>query len=215
MKKILKNSWLLLLVLIFLDPLSSAAQGKLELTPFAGYQFGGKLRMYQGDLKFKDNMNYGLVLDYELATDTKLEFLWTQMNTTADFRPYYGWEEYRGSFDLGINYFQIGGVREINNGQVRPFGAFTLGATYFAPQNTDIADSWQFSMTLGGGAKIWLSDRVGIRLQGRLLMPMYFTGVGLYAGIGTGGVSGGLGVGAGATILQGDFTAGLMIAIGE
>jgi hypothetical protein len=215
MKKILKNSWLLVLVLIFLDPSASSAQGKLELTPFAGYQFGGKLRMYQGDLKFKDNMNYGLVLDYEIATDSKLEFLWAQMNTTAEFRPYYGWEEYRGSFDLDINYFQIGGVREINNGQVRPFGAFTLGATYFHPKDNIVSDSWQFSMTLGGGAKIWLSDRVGIRLQGRLLMPMYFTGVGIYAGIGTGGASGGLGVGAGATVLQGDLSAGLMIAIGE
>jgi len=189
----------------------NSAQGKLELTPFAGYMFGGKLRLYEGELKFKDNMNYGLILDYEVAPDSKLEFFWSQMNTTAEFRPYYGFEDYRGSFDVNVNYFQIGGVREINNGQVRPFGAFTLGATYFSPQDANISDDWRFSITLGGGAKIWLSDRIGLRLQGRLLMPMYFSGVGFYAGTGGSGMS----VGASSTIIQGDFTAGLMIAIGE
>jgi len=40
--------------------------------------------------------------------------------------------------------------------------------------------------------KIYINDRIGVRLQGRMLMPMYFAGIGFYAGIGTGGTSSGL-----------------------
>ena len=44
-----------------------------------------------------------------------------------------------------------------------------------------------------------------------MLMPMYFAGVGLWAGTGGGGVS----VGAGVPIVQGDITAGLVLRLGE
>jgi len=212
------------LVLLLLYPASSSAQGKFEITPFGGYMFGGKLRTYQGDLKVQDNANYGLLINIAIAKDQKFEFFWSQMQTSADFRPYYGYEDLRANFDLNINYYQIGTVREVNMDKIRPFGAFTLGAVYFNPKNTgsqdspgyyNIQDSWRFSVSLGGGAKIWLSDRIGIRLQGRLLMPLYFQGVSMYAGVGTGGASTGISVNSGVPILQGDLTAGLIIALGD
>ncbi len=212
MKIILKITGIIALAFLLIAPDSLSAQGKFELTPMIGYQFGGKLRMYEGDLKVKDQMNYGLAASTELAPDTRLEFMWTSMQTSADFRPYYGYEFLRGSFNLNINYYQIGGVREFpKGGAVVPFGEFTLGAVQFTPSDVNIAETWRFSVALGGGAKFWLSDRIGIRLQGRLLMPLYFQGVSLYAG--TGGS--GMGVGAGVPILQGDFLAGLIFAFGE
>ena len=217
MKSLIKKYWFITLVLLLLYPTASSAQGKFEITPFGGYMFGGKLRTYQGDLKIQDNANYGLLIDIAVARDTKFEFFWSQMQTSAEFRPYYGYEDLGGGFDVNINYFQIGTVREVevDNASIKPFGAFTLGAVYFSPQDKTIQESWRFSVTLGGGVKIWLSDRIGIRLQGRLLMPLYFQGVSMYAGIGTGGASTGVSVGAGVPILQGDFTGGLIIAIGD
>ena len=225
MKSILKKYWFIGLVVIFLYPAVSSAQGKFEITPFGGYMFGGKLRTYQGDLKIDDNANYGLLVDIAIAKDQKFEFFWSQMQSYAEFKPYYGYEELRAGFDVNINYYQIGTVREVNMDKIRPFGAFTLGAVYFNPkdivhqgnnpQDYQLQDSWRFSVSLGGGAKIWLSDRIGVRLQGRLLMPLYFQGVSMYAGIGTGGASTGISVGAGVPILQGDLTAGLIIALGD
>ncbi|NOX48505.1 MAG: hypothetical protein GXO89_16175 [Chlorobi bacterium] len=212
MKIIYKITGIIALTFLLVAPGSLSAQGKFELTPLIGYQFGGKLRMYEGDLKVKDQMNYGLAASTALAPDTRFEFMWTHMETSADFRPYYGYEFLRGSFNLNINYYQIGGVREFpKGGAVVPFGEFTLGAVQFTPSDVNIAETWRFSVTLGGGAKFWLSDRIGIRLQARLLMPLYFQGVSLYAG--TGGS--GMGVGAGVPILQGDFLAGLIFAFGE
>ena len=211
MKLILKITGIVALAFLLVSPDSSFAQGKIELSPLVGYQFGGKLRMYEGDLKIKDDMNYGLALSTEMAQDTRLEFIWTSMQTSADFRPYYGYGYLEGGFDLNINYYQIGGVREFPNGNIVPFGAFTLGAVQFTPSDVNISETWRFSVTLGGGVKIWLSDHIGIRLQGRLLMPLYFQGVSLYAG--TGGS--GMGVGAGVPILQGDFMGGLIFAFGD
>ena len=51
-------------------------------------------------------------------------------------------------------------------------------------------DTYTFSIALAGGAKIFLGERLGLRLQARLGMPMLFNG--LYLGVGTGGASGGL-----------------------
>lgn len=212
MKKVIFKSALLFAIILMIDPVSSFAQGKFELTPFAGYQFGGKLRMYEGDLKIKDNANYGIVGDIEVAKDTKIELLWTHMQTTAEFNPYYNYESLRiDPFDINVGYIQIGSVREINMDEIRPFGVFTLGTTYFMPKNTVYDDSWKFSVTLGGGVKIWLTDRVGVRLQGRLMLPMFWGGAGFTVGTGGAGFS----VGAGTSMVQGDFTGGLIIALGE
>lgn len=212
MKKIILKSALIFAVILLLDPVSSFAQGKFELTPMVGYQFGGKLRLYEGDLKIEDNLNYGIVGDIEVAKDTKLEILWTHMETTADFKPYYNYEYLDiDPFDINVGYIQIGSVREINMDNIRPFGAFTLGTTYFLPKDNTYQDTWKFSMTLGGGVKIWLTDRIGIRAQGRLMLPMFWGGAGFSVGTGGGGVY----VGGGTSMVQGDFTGGLIIALGE
>lgn len=215
MKKIIIKSAFILALVLLLDPVSTFAQGKFELTPFAGYQFGGKLRMYEGDIKLQDGMNYGLMLDIEVAKDTKLELFWSQMDSYAEFKPFYNYEYLQvDPVDMNIGYIQIGTVREINMDNIRPFGSFTLGTTYFKPQNqttTNYSDDWQFSVTLGGGAKIWLSDRIGIRLQGRLMLPMFWGGAGFSFGTGGSGFT----VGAGTSMVQGDFTGGLIIALGD
>ena len=216
MKRILFQLGIVMALLAILIPAASSAQGKIELTPFGGYMFGGKMRFYEGDLKIQDNANYGLIMDVEVAPDTKIELMWAHMSTTADFRGGYGFDFLSTPpFDVGVGYIQIGSVREINMDKVRPFGAITLGTTYFLPSSetgeVKYDDTWKFSVTLGGGAKIWLTDRVGIRLQGRLMMPMFWGGVGFTVGTGGSGFS----VGAGTTMVQGDFTGGLIIALGD
>ncbi len=216
MKKIIQYLAVAIALMPMLLPSETVAQGKIELTPYGGYMFGGKMRFYEGDFKIKDNANYGLIMDIEIAPDTKVELMWTHMNTTAEFRGSYGYDFLSTPpFDVGVGYLQIGTVREINYDNIRPFGAFTLGTTYFMPNSNtgevNYQDTWKFSVTLGGGAKIWLTDRIGIRLQGRLLLPMFWGGVGFTVGTGGSGFS----VGAGTSMIQGDFSGGLIIALGD
>lgn len=212
MNKILKKYRIIVFALLILLPAGIFAQGKFEITPFGGYMFGGKFRFYEGELKIQDAANYGGIIDIEVAPDTKFEILWSQMQTSARFRPYYGYDYISSDpFNLTVNYFQIGGVREVDNGNVRPFGALTFGAAYFKPTTRSLPDHWQFAVTIGGGAKIWFSDHIGIRLQGRLMMPMYFAGVGGYFGTGGSGLT----VGASSSVIQGDFTGGLIFSFGD
>ncbi len=214
MRRLYKSIGIIMLTLFILDPSAIFAQSPIEITPFAGYQFGGKMRFYEGELKIQDNANYGLALDFELAPDTKLEIFWSQMQTSAEFNPYYNYEYLRvDPFDVSVGYIQIGGVQELelDNDMIRPFGAFTLGTTYFMPKETNYQDSWKFSVTLGGGVKIWFSDRIGIRLQGRLMLPMFWGGAGFTVGTGGSGFT----VGAGTSMVQGDFSGGLIIGLGN
>jgi len=44
---------------------------------------------------------------------------------------------------------------------------------------------------------------------------MYWGGVGIYAGWGSGGSSSGISINAGSSMLQGDFTGGLIFAFGD
>jgi opacity protein-like surface antigen len=220
MKKIFRISVVALLIIFMIVPAISFAQGKVEISPFAGYMFGGSLNFYEGKLKAENNLNYGVAVDFKLEEDTQIELMWTQMGTTAQFEPYYGYYELAtNSFDMNVGYIQIGGVREMNLDQIRPFGVFTLGTTYFIPKDVtyindepvDVESQWKFSMTLGAGAKIWFTDRVGIRLQGNLMLPMFWSSTGF--AVGTGG--GGFYVGGGTSMVQGNFTGGLIFALGD
>ena len=48
-----------LIILITLFPTLVFSQG-VELVPFAGYMFGGKIKYIEGDVKFENGMDYGL-----------------------------------------------------------------------------------------------------------------------------------------------------------
>lgn len=200
--------------LFLILPFLSTAQ-RIEVTPTIGYQFGGKINFFEGSFKIEDNMNYGVTLGID-ARQAMIEIYWTKMDTRGKWNPYNITLNPR-TFDMNVQYFQVGGMREqsIGEGTVIGFGGITLGAVYFNSVETDIEDVWRFAMTVGGGAKIILSDRIGIRLQGRLLMPIYGGGGGFYCGIGTGGSGCGASVGATAWLLQGDLTAGLIINLGK
>lgn len=217
-KSICMKSRILLLITTLIAPLIISAQG-VELTPFAGYMFGGKAKFIQGELNLRDNANFGLALDIPIERVASVEVFWSHMDTRAEWRPYkqYLPEYDPADFDVSIDYFQIGSLKQgdLGTGIVKGFGSLTIGAAYFNIKDPDISDVWRFAATLGGGIKIFPTDRIGIRLQGRLLMPMYWGNVGFYAGIGTGGGSAGVGVSTYTLLLQGDLTGGLIIKIGD
>lgn len=210
MKKIL-----FVLLLATLIPLVGVSQ--VEIAPFAGYMFGGGVNYYQGELKINDNMNYGaslIVPDIQWGTD--LEINYTRMDSKARFRANPAYPDFEDTeFNVSVNYIQVGALKKFNEGEAfTPFGSFSLGAAIFSPKN-DISDVWRFAITLGLGGKYMISDRVGIMLRGRLMLPMIFGGVGGYVGIGTGGTSGGLTLNSYATIVQGDFNGGLVFVLGK
>ena len=185
------------------------ASAQTEIFGFGGYMMTTSVPVREGDLQVKDVPNYGLGADIKIQKGIQLELLWITEQTNVKIKRYpSGITE--NLFDMNVHYFQVGAVWEMGRGQARPFAAFTVGATLFDAKDATRSDEWLASITFGGGGKFDLSKSFGIRLQARVLMPLIFSGGGLW--VGTGGV--GVGVGSWTPFVQFDLTAGVYIRLG-
>jgi len=226
MKQLTNLKQLSLLFLAFIFSISLLAQdAKIEITPTAGYTFSSRNNWVYADMDLRDNYSAGLALNVRIQQDILLELMYhnvtTDLNTTV-YNGLFGSEYYKTP--LAVEYYHIGGIREFSSEKLRPFTSFTLGGTRFRPtgettvtsdgggSSLDVknVDTWAFSVSLGGGAKIMFSNRIGLRLQGRLMLPLYFNGVGIYCGSGCGG-----GASFGVYFVQLDLSAGIVIALGS
>ena len=201
----------LFLIAVFL-PFLSMAQGGVEIVPFAGYMFGGHVNFYEGEFKVTNGADYGLSLIVPVKSIVDIEINYTRMQSVGEFNAYAGHPGYSDTItDMSTNYFQLGTLKylPLNNPKVRPFGSFSVGATWFhfnQNYNTTL-----FSAVLGLGVKVMFSDHVGIMLRGRLMLPMFFGGAGFYFGTGGGGFT----LNGYSSIVQGDFNGGLVIKLGN
>ena len=216
----MKKLKVLLLTVLF----PALAFSQVELVPFAGYFFGGSINYVQGKLKIPNSVDYGISVLVPVQPLVDVELNYTRSDqVTGTFSPYAGYPTYEfDEFLVVTNYFQVGGISKFYNGSTdavaQPFGSFSLGATWFdvskAPnsiyENSLYEDVWRFSVALGLGVKLMFSERVGIMLRGRLLMPLTFAGGGLYFGTGGSGVT----LNSWVAPLQGDFNGGIIIKLG-
>jgi hypothetical protein len=179
--------------------------------------FAGSIQTTDGYIRLEDGPQYGGIFDYQVQRDTWVELSYAYLASHASFEPYYvnsGSLLTGFDMDVAIHYMQLGAIHQMPKGDVQPFLGIAAGAAIMSPgastyQNYNLEDVWRFAMSATGGLKIYLSDRVGLRLQGRLLMPVYFSGGSVW--FGTGGAS--VGVSGGIPVLQGDLGAGLMISL--
>src|SRR6516225_4912636 len=91
-----RSMWLGLLMLILSGAISVRAQGKFEVTPFAGYETSGSypvsLNSNSGitnpinQLRVNDALAYGTFLDYNLTENFQIEFMWDRNNTSYSAR---------------------------------------------------------------------------------------------------------------------------------
>jgi hypothetical protein len=201
----MKSIFLIVLSCIFGFGLQAQS---VEITPTYGYQFGGKLLGIRGDLRIESAPAYGVNL--EVGSDNmplKITAFWLRQDSRATYQEFGQREEYL--WDVATEYFQIGATREGGDGTFVPFGTFTLGATNFSPKTDDYSDELRFSATFGGGVKIFPTEKIGIRLHIRMLLPFQYGGGGLWCG------SGGCSVNAGAstTFIQGEAGGGIVLKL--
>jgi len=199
------SSLIFLTTFLFINDVSA----QTEIFGFGGYMMTSSVPVREGDLQVKDVPNYGLGVDITMRRGIQLELLWISEQTNVKIKRYpSGITE--NLFDMNVHYFQVGAVWEMGRGKSRPFGAFTIGTTLFDAKDATRSDEWLASMTFGGGGKFDLSKSIGIRLQARILVPLIFSGGGLW--VGTGGI--GVGVGSWTPFVQFDITAGVYIKLG-
>lgn len=180
----------------------------VEITPTYGYQFGGKLQGVRGDFRIESDPAYGVNLD--IGNDGMpivITAFWLRQDSRGTYQEFGQREEYL--WDVATEYFQLGATKEGGDGTFVPFGTFTLGATNFSPKTDDYSDELKFSATFGGGVKIFPSEKIGIRLHMRMLMPFQYGGGGLWCGTGGCGVN----AGASTTFIQGEAGGGVVLKL--
>ena len=182
----------------------------LEIAPFGGWQFGGGFGVSEGSVKINADVVYGVMIDVRVREDGHLEFLYSRQETTLEVSSTDFLRPGKEHFDLNVEYFQGGGVFEfqLERRALRPFVVMTAGVTRFRPQLADLESEWRFSLGGGGGMKVFLSERWGLRFDARV-WPTFLSGESTFLCSLPGGCLIGLSA---ATSWQGSATGGVVLA---
>jgi hypothetical protein len=158
-----RHGMLILVVVAAVSASAPASAQRIEITPFAGYQFSGELAEIGDETtnrKLESGSSWGLMFDVDVTSDLQVELYYSSQN--ADLN--------RGTADrieVGVDTFQIGAIREYApRNAVNPYVGLTLGATRF-----DVAggSDTQFSGTVALGLKMLVSDHAGFRFDARIM----------------------------------------------
>jgi len=190
--------------------------GTVRVIGWAGIQLTTPITTSTGTINIDAAPSYGAAFNIAFGPDLDVEFLWTLSPTQAHYVSSAGAVS-SGSNHLNISYFQVGLTKSIRCGDFECFGDFTLGAVLLSPgaillstgERLNVHDTWRAAFTFGAGIRFFLVPQLAIVLQARLLVPVYITGGGFYAGSG-GAV---LVVGGGIPCVEGAFSAGLVLAL--
>ncbi len=139
-----------------------------EITPFAGYTWGGEFQDSTTGTKLSvdEKASYGIMLDFKQTDDSQIELYLSRQATRLQAKQSNAFTS-TPLFDLDIDYIHIGGTYGTDSGKVKPFIVGTLGVTHFVPKGEGLDSATKFSLSLGGGARIFFTDRIGLRLEGR------------------------------------------------
>jgi hypothetical protein len=145
-------------------------------------------------------------LDIPVQQNARVELFYWRQNSQVEFKPFVGTPS---SSDVAVEYYQVGGMTEVPQGNLVPYGLLTLGTTRLIAKGNLSGDEWRFSGTLGGGLKIAPEGRVGVKFEARLLLTANNTGSSFWCG--TGGCAVGV---VGNPIAQGLLSANVYVKVG-
>lgn len=181
----------------------------VELTPLFGYTFSGEVGGRSGAADVKDDMMYGALLNVEIDHLLHAELSYRRSDPQMVEYLYNGGTV--ETYDIGIEHYQIGVIREFMEGKIKPFAGLSLGTSRYFGKGRYNQRHWFLSSAVEIGAKIFLSDIIGIRLQSNMTLPWSFSGGGFFCG--TGGCGGGTSFTV--PVVHLDMTAGLIIRLAK
>ena len=150
---------------------SPYARGRFELTPTVSYNFGGTLsgedsEFFDFELEADDSEAFGVTFGIPLSPWAQIELLASRQQTVLGYDDgLFGGNI--GVADFDVSYYHVGGLFQWGNGQVHPFFVASLGVANLNPDVPGAAAENKFSGSIGGGVKIFLTDNIGLRFEGR------------------------------------------------
>jgi hypothetical protein len=181
----------------------------VELTPFAGYTFRSTVTITNGQARVNDGFTYGGALTIASSAFNAIEISYYRYQTNATAKSSYTGFQFV-DLPVAVNYMFIGGQRLFPaNDKVTGFTGFNLGAGWLGSRDGSFSTITKFAVGLDMGVKIMASEKVGIRLQTNLAMPITSAGGSFYWGTGGSGV----GLTGYVPIWSFGFTGGLILKI--
>jgi hypothetical protein len=148
-------------VALLLAVASGARAQSVQLTGFAGWDFGGSVRdtAFDQDRSFEAALAYGGAVSYPISESWRFELLYSRQPTTLE-------DGLSPSLDVTIERYLAGFQEEKGKGTARWFGTVWLGATRFVP-GSGFDAATKFGAGVGLGVKTFFGKNVGLRLETR------------------------------------------------
>ena len=180
-----------------------AAHGQLELHAFGGGNFGDRFNVDGGQARVDGSALFGASLWYETISGIGIEAEYMRQSTSAEVTSSFLIDS---DIPMNLNYILAGAHWVYTpNETVRTNLGIKAGVTGFLPDTDRYNDVWKFTASFNAGARFYLTERLGLRAQLHLLMPIQFGAGTFWAGNGGSGV----GVTTFTTILQFGGIAGI------
>ena len=148
---------------------SARAQHEIEITPFGGTKFGGKIELPQGSsnsvdyLPIKSSVDYGIEADYSIWPNFQAEFQWNHQPTDVNEHLIAtNTEAFLTSADIDMFQWDVAYNFKSPDAKLKPFIAAGVGFTHWKPSDV-LPFSNTFSYNIGGGVKYFFSSHFGLR----------------------------------------------------
>ncbi|MEO6323272.1 MAG: outer membrane beta-barrel protein [Thermoanaerobaculia bacterium] len=162
-----------------LAPASAQGQnrtGTVEITPFGGGYFGG--RLYEGsneiftrDVDVRTAGTYGLRVGVNVNRWLEIETGFSTARANIEARGsssgLFGGGRKLGELD--VKHYDLNGVFNFGRRRVIPYFTIGGGATTFRARvpGVDVSDDTRFTANMGLGVKVFFNPHVGLRFEGR------------------------------------------------
>ena len=163
---------------------SRPKETRFELTPFAGYQWGGSFdtqaggAVPAGQLKESDTFSWGVILSFTPQPQTAVELTYLRQDNQLRFQGLASGTTFKTA-DFANNYIQIGGrwsfLRPKPDGSgISPFITASLGINVIDLKVPNIGSDTRFAWSLGAGTKYMFANKpFGLRADIRWwIMPV-------------------------------------------
>jgi len=163
----------------FCGPTAARAQA-VEITPFGGYRFGGDFfELITGQpVDLDGSVSFGAAVDIPLPRSDgfQIEGVFSHQQADLTIQP-----TQHGPVTIAratVDHWLGGGLQEFGGDRVRPFLTGMLGLTRYAG---DGDSEIRFTLSAGGGVKLFPTRHIGVRLDGRVYTTFVEADVGLFA----------------------------------
>jgi opacity protein-like surface antigen len=152
-------------------------RGTIEISPFAGYLFGGTFargttELFNSSVDVDDHATYGVRLGYNVTSKFEFELQASRTETgfvTRDNSGLFGNSTSQRLGDLDIDYYLASAVFNFGHGRAVPYISAGGGVARLSPSvpDTNASREYKGTGTLGAGIKIFFTPNIGLRFDGR------------------------------------------------